>query len=87
MVDQKVFNAILTLVVSEPAFAVDLFTRLTIHRLEDGTFAVHVHSVPEGKLEREELFITADRADECFLNLREEMQLGLDFEKAPISQI
>jgi hypothetical protein len=83
MVDQKVFNAILTLVLAEPGFAIDLFTRLTIHRLEDSRFAVHVFSIPDGKIEREELFLAADSAVECFLTLREEMQLGFDFETLP----
>lgn len=75
--------AALAVVLTHPAgFGVELFTKLWIDRVEDGQFRVAQFD-QQMKMTSEELFDDVRAAISYYLDLRDELQLGGDYETAP----
>ena len=74
--------AAFAVVLTHPAgFGIELFADLWISRLEDGQFSVTRHA--DGLMTSEELFDDAHAAIAYYLDLRDELRLGIDYESAP----
>lgn len=74
--------AAFAVVLTHPAgFGIELFADLWIDRLEDGRFRVSRHN-GGGHQTSEELFDDVRSAVGYYLDLRDELRLGMDFESA-----
>jgi len=72
--------AAFAVVLTHPAgFGIELFADLWISRLEDGQFRVARHA--DGLITSEELFDDVREAISYYLDLRDDVQLGLDHER------
>ena len=82
-VHEEHLMAAFAVVLTHPAcFGIELFADLWIDRLEDGRFRVSRHD-ESGKMTSEELFDDVREAVSYYLDLRDELQLGVDYEITP----
>lgn len=82
-VHEEHLMAAFAVVLTHPAcFGIELFADLWIDRLEDGRFRVSRHDA-DGRMTFEELFDDVRDATSYYLDLRDELQLGLDHEAEP----
>jgi hypothetical protein len=73
--------AAFAVVLTHPAgFGIELFVDLWIDRLEDGRFRVARYTDDGQKLTSEELFDDVRSATDYYLDLRDELRLGIDYE-------
>jgi hypothetical protein len=73
--------AAFAVVLTHPAgFGIELFMNLLIDRLEDGRFRVALKDTPDVSFE--ELFDDVHAAINYYLDLRDELRHGLDYESA-----
>jgi len=71
--------AAFAVVLTHPAgFGIELFANLSIDRLENGRFRVALKDTPD--LSFEELFDDVREAINYYLDLRDELRHGLDYE-------
>lgn len=71
--------AAFAVVLTHPAgFGIELFTDLWIDRLEDGRF--RVARIKDNQVGSEEIFDDVRSAVGYYLDLRDELQLGFDYE-------
>ena len=76
--------AAFAVVLTHPAcFGIELFADLWIDHLEDGRFRVSQHDAA-GNMTSEELFDDVREAISYYLDLRDERQLGCDYETTKI---
>lgn len=74
--------AAFAVVLTHPAcFGIELFTDLWIDRLEDGRFRVSRND--NGEMTSEEIFNDVREAVNYYLDLRDDLKLGLDYESEP----
>ncbi|MEK7724415.1 MAG: hypothetical protein AAB336_08725 [Acidobacteriota bacterium] len=82
--DEKISQAIISLLESNIGYSVDLYQTLVIRQLDDLTFAVsHEKYIAETRkyvFDYEKIFMDAKEATEFFLQKRVEYELGSDFE-------
>lgn len=88
--DEKILNAIVTLLESNVGYGIEFFGVLTLNQLEDLSYAVsHKKYEAETRVyvfDFEEIFIDAKEAAEFFLQKRREYELGYDFEVESTSE-
>lgn len=75
--DEKLIEAIQTIIEHPAGFGIELFLVIGICRVEDGRYAVGGEGVEE------HLFPTSREAAIAFLDLREACKCGYDFETKP----
>lgn len=85
MADQKLLDAIKTVVEYKAGFGVELFDMLRLYPLEDGSYIVSDED-EYGKLIEENEFDDVHDAIDFFLSHRVIRQLGLDFERITAHQ-
>ena len=72
-------EAIVALISAPAAFGVDLFTLLSVHRLENGQYVV-LHSDGMNTIIKETTHTSPEEAADAFLKMRADLQLGFDYE-------
>ena len=73
--------AAFAVVLTHPAsFGIELFADLMIDRVEDGRFRISRDGVPGGRVASEEFFDDVREAVSYYLDLRDQLQLGMDYE-------
>jgi hypothetical protein len=79
--------AILTVITAPPGFAVDLFGGLlSVYRQEDGKYTVMLaptSPLPAAIMLPERIYDDPALAVDEFLKLRDQLQLGYDYERTP----
>lgn len=82
--DEKVIEALVTLLESNIGYGIDLFGLLSLYQLEDGRFSVnrfvYDSETREFLHDFEELFENARQAVEFFEKKRQEYEVGFDIE-------
>jgi len=79
-VHEEHLMAAFAVVLTHPAgYGIELFADLWLDRLEDGRFRVSQHDA-KGTMTSEELFDDVREAISFYLDLRDQRQLGLDYE-------
>lgn len=80
-VHEEQLMAALAVVLTHPAgFGVELNADLWIDRLEDGRFRVSRNDLRKNQMISEELFDDVREAVNYYLDLRDQLQLGIDYE-------
>ena len=75
--------AALAVVLTHPAgFGIELFATLWLDRVEDGRFRIAEYD-KDHKMTSEELFDDVREAIGYYLDLRDQRQLGMDYEATP----
>jgi hypothetical protein len=76
--------AAFAVVLTHPAgFGIELDADLWIDRLEDGRFRVSRNDLQKNQMTSEELFDDVRSAIGYYLDLRDELKLGVDYEGGP----
>lgn len=83
-VHEEHIMAAFAVVLTHPAgFGIELFADLWIDRLEDGRFRVARYDTDMKTMTLEELFDDVREAVSYYLDLRDELKLGFDYEREP----
>lgn len=80
-VHEEHLMAAFAVVLTHPAgFGIELFADLRLDRLEDGRFRVS-RTDDRGQMTSEELFDDVREATNYYLDMRDQLKMGVDYEK------